>query len=111
MKSRQVASKPYSILYIIFFALILSCIMVTYHDLKGPDISHFQSITVQKGDTLWTLGQQYKGNMSTARFVSWVEQQNHLTNGNQIQVGQIIVLPVKNVTPLTKDKPITKLAE
>lgn len=94
MERQQTTAKSYTILYIVLFTLLFGCVLVTCHDLKGTN-NQYQTITVHEGDTLWSLGAKYKGTMSTPQFVSWVETNNHLSNRNDIKVGQEITLPIK----------------
>lgn len=92
---QHLSNKSFSLLYLVLAALIVIGIFVTIHDIKGNQLQNYQTIKIQAGDTLWSLGSKYEGTMSTPQFINWVETHNHLTDRNVIQVGQQIVLPVK----------------
>ncbi|WEG11532.1 LysM peptidoglycan-binding domain-containing protein [Pullulanibacillus sp. KACC 23026] len=92
-------SHSYSVLYIVFIGLIVACIAFTVHDLKQSDASHSASIKVQRGDTLWSLSEKYKGKMSAAQFMSWVETNNQLHNRDQIKAGQTLLIPTDQNEP------------
>lgn len=105
MKPFSIKMDSYSILYMIFFVLLITCIAVVCHDLKGPNPNQYKTITAEKGDTLWALGEKYKGKMTTQEFVSWVEQNNNLANQDVIQTGQTLIVPIlvsKNNTATEK---------
>jgi LysM repeat protein len=70
-------------------------VKVTCDDLRGADSAEYKTITVKNGDSLWELAATYRGNMSNQEFVHWVEKENNLTDRNTIQVGQKILLPIK----------------
>ncbi len=94
MNQQTAKMDSYSILYIVFFVLLITCVVVTCHDLKGPNPSRYKTVTAEKGDTLWALGEKYKGKMSTQEFVQWVEQNNHLASRDVIQAGEKLIVPV-----------------
>lgn len=49
-------------------------------------------ITVTKGDSLWTLAQQYVDESERAHWIDSVMQLNFMTD-SQIQVGQRLTIP------------------
>lgn len=92
------SNKTYTLLFVILFLLIVLSFIAIVHDLKGPNLNQYKTITVKEGDSLWSISDKYKGRMTSSQFVSWVEKENQLTDYNYIQQGQEIVIPVKQDT-------------
>ena len=95
MRTNQSTFKSYKLLYILFVIVILVSVKVTFDDLRGVNPSDYRTITVKNGDSLWGLASTYQGNMSKQEFVNWVERENNLSDRDTIQVGQKILLPIK----------------
>ncbi|WP_431029598.1 cell division suppressor protein YneA [Lysinibacillus sp. LZ02] len=67
---------------------------VTYLYITDEKIEQYEQITVQHGDTLWSLADEYRGKMSTQDWVSFVQKENHLFN-QLLTAGQTITIPVE----------------
>jgi LysM repeat protein len=82
------------------FCLLASFLFVTAalgSGLSGPvNTSSFtyEKVTVQKGDTLWTLAAQINQNIDTGSLVRMMMKYNNL-HSTYIQPGQVIYVPVK----------------
>lgn len=66
------------------------------------DERNIQEITIEAGDTLWTLSQKYHGTMSQSKWLHQVKVDNNI-NGSLIVAGKTLWIPVtdnKNTTKL-----------
>ncbi len=65
----------------------------------------YEKIVVGEGQTLWNIADRYAesgtGKMSRQEFIQWVEKHN-VIDGNVIQAGEKIVIPVKKQNSLHK---------
>ncbi|TGB00401.1 LysM peptidoglycan-binding domain-containing protein [Sporolactobacillus shoreae] len=58
--------------------------------------SSYRTITVEKGDTLWSIAQEYHQKtpgLSNESFIEWVENKNGLVR-NHIELNQKLIIPV-----------------
>lgn len=79
--------------YIALFFVASICFMA-YLFITDEKIEHYKNVTIESGDTLWSLAEQYRGKMSTHDWISLVKKENALRN-DAIVVGQEIYLPVE----------------
>jgi cell division protein YceG involved in septum cleavage len=81
--------------YIIFSALLLMVIGAFLYANKPIEKDKYMEITVASGDTLWKLAKEYEEQhqLSTAEFINWVIDVNHLSS-QRIVAGEKIVIPV-----------------
>ena len=78
---------------IVFIALIL---------IKDDKIELYEQVTIEQGDTLWTLAEQYRGKMDKHDWIHTVKKQNELTT-EAVVSGQTLIVPVeKNSIYLTE---------
>ena len=66
---------------------------VAYLYITDEKIEQYEQITIEHGDTLWSLAEQYRGKMSTQDWVAFVQKENHLFD-NRLTTGQTITIPV-----------------
>lgn len=54
------------------------------------------TVTVEEGDSLWTLSKQYddEHRLSFEQFLDWVEKENGVING-EIYAGDLLLIPVE----------------
>lgn len=75
----------------------LSCLLAFIAAEKSatPIDDNYVTITVENGDSLWELAKIYEEEhgLSSKQFINWVKKTNEI--GNQIYVGDEIVIPVK----------------
>jgi cell division protein YceG involved in septum cleavage len=86
---------------IILFVLVLSA--ACYLLINMTNQPSYQSITVEEGDTLWTIAKQYNEeySMTVEEFIAWVGEENEL-NSFAIKPGESLVLPIENPTISTQ---------
>ena len=64
-----------------------------YADGKGTDIKTYYAITVESGDTLWSIAQNYVGSKTDIReFIYEIKTLNDL-DSSDIQIGQELLIP------------------
>ncbi|GAA0339039.1 hypothetical protein GCM10008967_31640 [Bacillus carboniphilus] len=83
----------FSILFLLF-AWILAFVYIQLTAETSAD--NYQSITINKGDTLWEIASTYQeeANHSIQSFIAWVEDMNNI-DVNSIKPGDQIVIPVE----------------
>lgn len=86
---------------IILFVLVLAAAFYLLINMSNQP--SYQSITVEEGDTLWTIAKQYNEeySMTVEEFIAWVGEENDL-NSFAIKPGESIVLPIENPTISTQ---------
>ncbi|WGG47649.1 LysM peptidoglycan-binding domain-containing protein [Rossellomorea sp. DA94] len=86
---------------IILFVLVLSA--ACYLLINMTNQPSYKSITVEEGDTLWTIAKQYNEeySMTVEEFIAWVGEENEL-NSFAIKPGESLVLPIENQTISTQ---------
>ena len=77
--------------------IILLCglfmLLFTIFAWRAPDDVTFNEITIAHGDTLWSLAAQYRGNMSSERWIEIVMIENNLENVSII-AGKSLIIPI-----------------
>jgi cell division protein YceG involved in septum cleavage len=89
--------KKYS--YILVLSLLVLFISFTILLKLDTNGDQYQQITVEKGDTLWTIADKYSDHytMSKEDFIDWVGTENNLVS-YQIKAGDSLTVPVKNIS-------------
>jgi LysM repeat protein len=82
--------------------LILSCsiaVVISFQDHTSIEEEYIK-VTVTKGDSLWSLADQYSTvhSLSNKEFVNWVKKHNQNMDG-KIYPGEQIVIPVSKDDP------------
>lgn len=82
--------------YVIAAILLLAVFTYNFFNYLGEEPTDgFRQVTVQSGDSVWDIAERYYGSYEKqAEFVEWVEDNNSL-DGNRLQVGDKIFIPVK----------------
>ena len=78
--------------YVALF-LAITVAFVAYLYITDEKIETYEHITIEQGDTLWSLAEQYRGKMSTKDWVAFVKKENDLFN-RVLTTGQTIIIPV-----------------
>ena len=66
---------------------------IVYIYITDEKIEQYEQITIEHGDTLWSLAEQYRGKMSTQDWIAFVKKENHLFNQVLI-TGETILIPI-----------------
>ncbi|WP_271004224.1 cell division suppressor protein YneA [Listeria seeligeri] len=104
MTLKLIWDKFYVSIIFVITCLVLGIVLMCTIIGNGSDYSE---VGVSEGDSLWALADEYAGksNMAKAEFVSWVEQENNLTDGH-IKAGESVVIPVHETKLLNSDSSI-----
>ena len=92
---RRMALGILSLLLILLFVLSFNSIAQATEELPETTYKYFTYHTVDKGDTLWSLAEEYidyNFYNSIHDYVSEVKEINHMID-DTIQVGQTVVIP------------------
>jgi hypothetical protein len=84
----------YSYSIILLICSFTICLIIAISSDSG-NTEKYISITVNKGDTIWDMSEEYAGmySMSKDQFIKWVENHNGIT-ANKLVSGSEIVIPV-----------------
>lgn len=86
-------SYSFYILFIILGVLFIAALGLSF---ESKNSKEYATITVSKGDTIWSLAEKYDGiyRLSKQDFIQWVEEKNYLYSSN-IFPGDQLIIPVK----------------
>ena len=73
--------------------LAITVAFVAYLYITDEKIEQYEHITIEQGDTLWSLAEHYRGKMTTKDWVAFVKKENDLFN-HVLTTGQTIIIPV-----------------
>jgi hypothetical protein len=97
LRVRALGSIELLLLVAAICTLILAAGVWTRSTIAGPVRPVMASITVQPGDTLWSLAKQYGDpNQYILERVHTLAKANSLQRGDALHVGQTLVIPVTN---------------
>lgn len=78
--------------------LIFAIVFLSVIALTDEKIEKYEQITIEYGDSLWSLADQYRGKMSKHDWIASVEKSNNVKR-DALQAGTVINIPVeKNST-------------
>ncbi|MGN7476681.1 cell division suppressor protein YneA [Solibacillus silvestris] len=72
------------------FSILLFAIIIV----KDDKIELYEHVTIEHGDTLWSLAEQYRGKMAKHDWISEVKKENGLLD-EKVVFGQVLVVPVE----------------
>lgn len=78
----------FTTMFILFSILFLAFILV-----KDERITTYEHITIEQGDTLWSLAEQYRGKMAEHDWIAAVKKENILRD-EKIISGQLLLVPI-----------------
>lgn len=83
----------YTIILIAISVAVLFVVSASFHIDKNEK---YVTVTVEQGDTLWTLSKEYdkEHRLSFEHFIDWVEKENGIVNG-EIYAGDLLLIPVE----------------
>jgi len=73
--------------------IIVTAVFLTYIYITDEQVDH-EYITIEKGDTLWSLAELYRGKMDTSEWIAYVKSHNNLYN-DSIIVGEELYIPIE----------------
>lgn len=92
---RRIAVGILSVLLVLLFVLSFNSIAQANEEIPETTYKYFTYHTVDKGDTLWSLAEEYIDYTfykNIQEYVSEVKEINHMTDDN-IRIGQTVVIP------------------
>ena len=72
---------------------VATLFIVGYFLITDNGNTTYKDIEIQHGDTLWTLAEQYRGNMEKIDWIEKVKAENNLNN-EHIVAGKALTIPV-----------------
>ncbi|MCO7176272.1 LysM peptidoglycan-binding domain-containing protein [Sporolactobacillus kofuensis] len=83
--------------FIILFVIMSVVLFFTLTNTVAADQNKYKTITVNSGDSLWSIAENYQKenqNLSKQAFVHWVESKNGLISAH-IVPNQKLMIPVQ----------------
>lgn len=77
----------------ILLIVMISTIFMTFLYVTDEKVEH-DYISVEAGDTLWSLAEHYRGKMDAQQWIAYVKANNNLTS-NTIQTGAELYIPIE----------------
>ncbi len=87
--------KPAGLVLLIFGIIIL--VFTFYFRLTDKTTTELTTITVNQGDTLWSIAESYCPNEDPRKVIYEIGQANHL--GEYLLPGEVLIVP-QEITPL-----------
>ncbi|OMP66869.1 cell division suppressor protein YneA [Domibacillus epiphyticus] len=86
-------AKNYSFILTLALLILSASFYFIFNGVKEPS---YYEISVSKGDTLWSLAEEYKElhDMDEIEFIKWVQDENELIT-TKILPGEQLVIPVQ----------------
>ena len=86
---KKMKFNSFTSMFLVFSILLLALIVV-----KDDKIELYEHVTIEQGDTLWSLAEQYRGKMAKHDWINAVKTENRLTD-EKVVFGQVLVVPVE----------------
>lgn len=71
----------------------ISIVYIGYLLITNPGDISYKEINIQYGDSLWSLGEQHRGKMSTDEWIKIVKHKNQLMD-EKIVAGKSLIIPI-----------------
>lgn len=82
-----------SIVLLIVFMSISAMFQISYASNKGNDVKSYYAITVESGDTLWSIASEYSdGKTDIRKLIYEITELNKLETA-EIAIGQKLLIP------------------
>ncbi|MEG0258615.1 MAG: LysM peptidoglycan-binding domain-containing protein [Lysinibacillus sp.] len=78
--------------------LVFGALFIGYHYITNPGDIDFIEISIEQGDSLWALSEQYRGKMASDEWIDIVKVENKLYDSN-IVAGKPLIIPVVGEQP------------
>ncbi|MDN4523287.1 cell division suppressor protein YneA [Fictibacillus fluitans] len=80
---------------VMLVSIVAAGFLMFAHQTHVEGSKEYMEITVNKGDSLWEIAEQYtKDHKNNWEFVDWVEKNNGIQAG-AITPGQKLIIPIK----------------
>ncbi|NLJ57642.1 MAG: LysM peptidoglycan-binding domain-containing protein [Tissierellia bacterium] len=79
--------------FIFLTTLLIGFIFTSFINAYSKDISQFDYITIQEGDTLWSIAANYSSNKDIREVIYHISKVNNIHNSH-IYPGDIIKVPL-----------------
>lgn len=86
---KKIKLNSFTSMFLMFSILLL---VLIFH--KDNNIELYEQVSIEQGDTLWSLADHYRGKMATHDWINKVKKENGLRDGKVVS-GQILVVPVE----------------
>lgn len=86
----QLVKKNSFLTMMITFMVVLFLLLT----ITDENIEKYEQITIQHGDSLWSLADQFRGKMTKQQWIQSVEKVNGLYEGKLI-AGAIVKIPIE----------------
>lgn len=87
------------------FALIFAIILF----FNDENIEQYEQITIEHGESLWSLADQYRGKMTKHDWIAQVEKVNNV-NRNEVVAGAVLSFPIEEQSSYIVQKEADKHA-
>ncbi len=91
----------------LLFAIVIIGMIILF--VSNRDITSYAKIEIEQGDTLWSLSDKYKGNLTNDEWVRLVKNENNMID-DKIIAGHTLSIPEYNKT-ISNDKGIEVASE
>ena len=86
---KKVKLSSFTVMFLVFSIVFIALILI-----KDNKIELYEQVTIEQGDTLWALAEQYRGKMDKHDWIHTVKKQNELTT-EAVVSGQTLIVPVE----------------
>ena len=74
--------------------LLFSALMIALFMMQDDKIELYEHVSIEHGDTLWSLAEQYRGKMAKHDWINEVKKENGMMD-EKVVLGQVLVVPVE----------------
>lgn len=74
--------------------LLFSVLMITLFMMQDDKIELYEHVSIEHGDTLWSLAEQYRGKMAKHDWINEVKKENGMLD-EKVVLGQVLVVPIE----------------
>lgn len=86
---KKMKLNSFTSMFFLFSFIYIAFILIT-----DEQIELYEQITIEQGDTLWSLAEQYSGKMAKHDWINAVKKENALS-GEHVVSGQTLIVPIE----------------